>query len=78
MWRNSIGKVQVINKIDQFITLLIDNRCGFTWAITSVYTSLVPTVRELFWKYMKEFDELDNLSWVLIGDFNQILTYDEK
>ncbi|XVF38931.1 hypothetical protein REPUB_Repub20aG0145100 [Reevesia pubescens] len=48
------------------------------WALTAVYASPVPTEREVFWDYFRQFDAFDNISWTLIGDFNQILNQDEK
>ncbi|XVF21028.1 hypothetical protein REPUB_Repub12eG0055200 [Reevesia pubescens] len=78
LWNNVLGKVRVLHKTDQFITLLIDKNWGLSWAVTAVYASPIPVVREMFWQFMKEFDHLDHTPWLLVGDFNQILTHDEK
>ena len=59
MWNKFVGKVQVISKT-AIITLLIDNRCGLIWALTVVYASPIPSVRDQFWKRMKEYDELNS------------------
>ncbi|XVF22870.1 hypothetical protein REPUB_Repub12eG0208500 [Reevesia pubescens] len=78
LWNTSFGRVQILSKTQQFITLLVDDKLGFSWAITAVYASPIPAVRDTFWQFMRDFDELDNISWLLIGDFNQILSSDEK
>ncbi|OMO89192.1 Endonuclease/exonuclease/phosphatase [Corchorus olitorius] len=47
-------------------------------ALTAVYASPTPSVCDFLWNYLNEFDEFDNIPWLLLGDFNQVLTAEEK
>ncbi|XVE96968.1 hypothetical protein REPUB_Repub02eG0269900 [Reevesia pubescens] len=78
LWNSVVGQVQVMKKSDQYITLFIDNNISSPWALTAVYASPVPTTRELFWDFLLHFNRLDGTPWLLVGDFNQILSSDEK
>ena len=78
MWRSTIGEVQIFDRAGQFISVLIKNGNGLKWALTVVYASPTPSIRELFWKYLIEFEDFDFIPWLLIGDFNQILSSFEK
>ncbi|XVF04467.1 hypothetical protein REPUB_Repub05bG0085400 [Reevesia pubescens] len=60
------------------ITLVITSNLGKVWALSAVYASPVPTVKEIFWDFLRNFNELDNTPWVLISDFNQIISYNKK
>ncbi|OMP07370.1 Endonuclease/exonuclease/phosphatase [Corchorus olitorius] len=44
----------------------------------SVYVSPTPSFRDFLWNYLHDFDEFDNIPWLLLGDFNQFLAADEK
>ncbi|XVF06609.1 hypothetical protein REPUB_Repub06bG0064000 [Reevesia pubescens] len=78
LWNLDLSNVNILHKIDQCITLVITSILGKVWALSAVYASLIPTVRETFWDFLRNFNDLDNMPWILIGDFNQIVSYSEK
>ncbi|XVF27194.1 hypothetical protein REPUB_Repub14bG0086100 [Reevesia pubescens] len=45
---------------------------------SGVYASPTPSTRELLWNYLFEFQSFDSMPWLLIDDFNQILSGLEK
>ncbi|XVF28490.1 hypothetical protein REPUB_Repub15cG0033500 [Reevesia pubescens] len=53
---------------------------GGIWVLwkATVYASPTPSVRELFWNYLANLHTFDSLPWLLVGDFNQILSSSEK
>ncbi|XVE99414.1 hypothetical protein REPUB_Repub03eG0196200 [Reevesia pubescens] len=78
LWNSDIGRVHVFNKTAQFILVLIENRDQKPWAISAIYTSPIPSIRELVWQFLSTFNGLDNTLWVFIRDFNRIMSHDEK
>ncbi|OMO73363.1 Endonuclease/exonuclease/phosphatase [Corchorus olitorius] len=78
LWKSSIGSVNVVEKGGQFFSIFITDNKGLRWALTVVYASPTPSVRDFLWNYLNEFDEFDNIPWLLHGDFNQVLTVEEK
>ncbi|PPR84330.1 hypothetical protein GOBAR_AA36382 [Gossypium barbadense] len=62
LWKLSVGSVEVVCRSRQFISLIIDGGKKLFWALTAVH----------------DFSDFDFLPWLLIGDFNQILSLDGK
>ncbi|XVF07684.1 hypothetical protein REPUB_Repub06bG0161000 [Reevesia pubescens] len=67
LWNSVAGQVQVMNKSEHYITLLIDNNISPPWALTVVYASHVPTSRELFGQFLRHHNRFDETPWLLIG-----------
>ncbi|XVF13155.1 hypothetical protein REPUB_Repub08aG0183800 [Reevesia pubescens] len=78
LWKSTIGQVQVFDKFEQGITLFIDNGSGVKWVFSAIYASHSPSLRESLWNYLTNMDRLDNLPWLRMGDFNQVLASSEK
>lgn len=52
---------------------------GFaTWLLTVVYALPHACFREELWRYVEALGQMVNISWLLIGDFNQVLYLGEK
>ncbi|XVF08056.1 hypothetical protein REPUB_Repub06bG0192700 [Reevesia pubescens] len=78
LWRSSIGTVQVLDKFGQGLSILINNGQGFKLVLTAIYASPTPLMRECLWSYLSDLDGMDNVPWLLIGDFNQVISNSEK
>ncbi|OMP03577.1 Endonuclease/exonuclease/phosphatase [Corchorus olitorius] len=78
LWKSFIGLVNVVEKGGQFISIFITDNKGLRWALTVVYASPTPSVLDFLWNYLNDFDEFDNIPWLLLGDLNQVLTAEEK
>lgn len=77
-WGDGV-KVRVRSKSTRFIDAELeggpgDPRWRFTWFYGHPKTSL----RHLSWQAIRDLCDEDSLPWVLIGDFNEILTVAEK
>lgn len=48
------------------------------WATTFVYGSPVQSGRDLVWEDLKNISRTENLPWLSIGDFNEVLSMDDK
>ena len=46
--------------------------------LTAIYAFSNFNKRKMLWEYLKNLAPLVNLPWVLLGDFNKMLTEDEK
>lgn len=78
LWNNSLGRVEVVGKFSQAITLLISGRTPQPWLLTAVYAHPTPTIRDELWNFLGNCSCFDESPWALIGDFNQILSSDES
>ena len=78
LWKNSIGTVQVFEMGGQFLTIIITSPDKIKWGLMAVYASPAEVTRKFLWNYLQEFSDFDGLPWIIIGDFNQILSHEEK
>jgi len=77
LWNESIGTVTVLSTTPQIITLLIDKKNELPWILSSVYANPTPSVREELWEFTEKCTVFDDVAWMVIGDFNQIVSADE-
>lgn len=78
MWNDSLGSISVLGLHPQIITLLVERQGEPAWIISAVYGSPNPTTRVELWEYIKQCSFFNNTPWILIGDFNQILSGEEQ
>ncbi|BBN67942.1 hypothetical protein Prudu_231S000200 [Prunus dulcis] len=69
--------LQVVAHSSQSITALVTLR-NHRWLLTIVYANPCPGIREALWKYFDGLIEASNLPWLVLGDFNDIVSVDEK
>ena len=50
---------------------------SYTFFLTSIYASPNFTKRKILWNYLKDLSPSIRLPWVLLGDFNDMLSEDE-
>ncbi|XP_008231245.1 PREDICTED: uncharacterized protein LOC103330439 [Prunus mume] len=76
LWNGNSVSLHVVAHSSQFITALVTSR-NKRWLLTVVYANPYPMIREALWKY---FDDLALVSslWLVLGDFNDIASADEK
>ena len=48
------------------------------WLLSAIYASPRRSERRILWENLKIIAGLHNLPWVMLGDFNDILSCDEK
>ena len=49
-----------------------------SWLFTAVYASLKSAERQILWNNLMRVAELQNMSWVIAGDFNEPLVEEDK
>jgi len=77
LWNDSIGKVTVLSIRPQIITLLIEKNNEQPWVLSSVYANPTPSIREELWEFIEKCTVFDDVAWMVIGDFNQIVSAEE-
>lgn len=63
---------------DQIITVLVRQPRGLVWIMSAVYASSNAFFREDLWSYMQRLGCCMSFPWLLLGDFNQVLSVTEK
>ena len=79
LWCSDLVQVDVLASTKQEIHALIQVRSqNFNWIISAIYASPRFVERCLLWDNLKMLASLHNLPWALMGDFNEVLSEDEK
>lgn len=79
LWRSDLVQVDVHVAMEQEIHVLIRVRSQtFNWIINAVYASLRFAKRCVLWDNLKMLASLHNLSRAVMGDFNELVSEEEK
>jgi hypothetical protein len=78
MWKESV-KCRVMNYSRNFINLIVDDddERG-EWRLTCYYGYPERNRRRLAWDLLRELRDMSTLPWCLIGDFNDLLSQEDK
>lgn len=76
-WNNCLD-VQILQRNEQFITIQLQNGGGGEFIITFVYASCDRSVRRTLYQELQQFGGYLQKPWMLGGDFNAILSPEEK
>lgn len=78
MWDNMIN-VEVLNYSQRHISAWITSEEGkMKWLLTGFYCEFDSSKREEAWNLLAALKPIGDFGWCVIGDFNEILTHDEK
>ena len=79
LWKKDEVDVFVLSSTEQEIhaTIQVCNSDS-TWIISSVYASPRFMERKILWSNLSEVAKVHNLSWLLLGDFNETLCGNDK
>lgn len=77
MWNTTKTNVDVIDSTTRSISLQVFSS-GQSWILTCLYASPGCTSRQELWNYLTAFHSTHNLSWLVLGDFNEITAYADK
>ncbi|GLT94094.1 hypothetical protein SLE2022_118530 [Rubroshorea leprosula] len=77
LWNRTVGDITILDCFSQAITLLVKQAHRDPWLLSAIYANPVPTIRESLWQHLEQFTYTDGLPWLLLGDFNQIISSDE-
>ncbi|GLU23527.1 hypothetical protein SLE2022_395250 [Rubroshorea leprosula] len=75
-WRSSLVSLEVLHNSSQFIHCSISQQQA-NYLVTFVYVQPHVAMEDLFWSELGILAQNIEESWVVMGDFNDILTIDE-
>ena len=75
-WNNSI-KVEILGYSCYHLDISVEEQGEDPWRMTCVYGEVQTHLRHQTWTVLKNISTLSNLSWLCIGDFNEVLRPDE-
>lgn len=78
LWDDTILDVSILSSNDQVITVAIHGGKYVDWVFLALYASPRKCLRDALWLYLQKLGRLITMSWLLVGDFNQVLHPDEK
>uniref|UniRef100_A0A2N9IKD9 CCHC-type domain-containing protein n=1 Tax=Fagus sylvatica TaxID=28930 RepID=A0A2N9IKD9_FAGSY len=79
MWKTDAVEVEHLCSTEQEIHVLVQVRgSNSLWLLPDIYASPRRSERRILWDNLRVIGDLHNLSWVMLGDFNGILSCDEK
>lgn len=77
IWNDTKFSVSVFDSTSRSISLQISGN-GTTWMLTCLYASPCKTSRQELWDYLTALHAVHQLPWLVIGDFNEIIAYEDK
>ena len=79
LWRFDLVQVEALATIEQEIHAIVWVRSQtFNWLISAIYASPRFEERCILWENLKMLANMHDLPWALMGDFNEVLTKEEK
>ncbi|GAU34899.1 hypothetical protein TSUD_144300 [Trifolium subterraneum] len=77
MWRDTI-KCRVMNYSRNFINLVVEDKEEGEWQLTCYYGYPERGRRSQAWELLRELRDMSDLPWCIIGDFNDLLSQEDK
>lgn len=78
LWDSSKVHLEPISFDDQIMNILVYQRDKVNWLLSAIYASPNPVFRHDLWDYLRCLGPISELTWLLIGDYNQVLSPNEK
>ncbi|XP_024195607.1 uncharacterized protein LOC112198715 [Rosa chinensis] len=78
LWNKNKTQVDFIDDNFQSISVKITLPGKPAWMLTVVYASPTHTTRSSLWPYFDNLAAITNLPWMLIGDFNELVSSADK
>lgn len=77
-WDNGVVDIEIIFSSPQVVHGIVKRPNAPDFILTAVYASPILEVRRNLWKSLEGFAENVSLPWVMVGDFNDVLSSSEK
>jgi hypothetical protein len=77
LWKDTI-KCKVMNYSRNFINLVVEEKEEGEWRLTCYYGYPERGRRSQAWNLLRELRDMSDLPWCVIGDFNDLLSQEDK
>jgi hypothetical protein len=77
MWRSSIN-CRIVNYSRNFINMIVEERENEEWRLTCYYGFPERERRRDAWELLRNLRDMSDLPWCIIGDFNDLLSQEDK
>jgi hypothetical protein len=77
MRRNSVN-CRIVNYSRNFINMIVEERDNKEWRLTCYYGFPERERRRAAWDLLRTLRDMSNLPWCIIGDFNDLLSQEDK
>ena len=79
LWDSTQAELSFLSSIEQEIHSIVkDFSTNSSWLLSAIYASPRYAERQLLWDNFSMVPGLHSLPWVIAGDFNEMLSGDEK
>ncbi|KAI9112458.1 hypothetical protein K1719_016381 [Acacia pycnantha] len=78
LWRSSMVDLSVVRKSRQFIHLKGTFGGSHNFLLTAIYALPYENLKQVFWNELFDLSKSIFSSWVVLGDFNDILSVSER
>ena len=79
LWKKEEAKVDLLTATEQEIHATVKVcHSNLNWFISAIYVSSHLVKRRLVWSNLSEIAKHHNLPWLMLGDFNEVLSSEEK
>jgi hypothetical protein len=77
LWKNSYN-CSILNYSRNFINLVVEDEVNGAWRLTCYYGYPERNRRREAWNLLRELRDMSQLPWCIIGDFNDLLSQEDK
>ena len=79
LWKSEEVEILPLSSTEQEIHAIVKVRSSdISWLLSAIYASPRLAERRILWDNLKTVAHLHNLPWLMIGDFNEVLSDDDK
>ena len=79
LWNSDVMEVTLLMKTEQEIHVVVKvHSTNFNWLLYSIYARPRLEERKLLWNNLSVVASLHNLPWLMLGDFNELLSRHDK
>ncbi|XP_023878054.1 uncharacterized protein LOC111990509 [Quercus suber] len=79
LWKSEDAEVKLLSATEQEIHATVKVcASNLSWLFTAIYASSRLAGRRILWSNIEKVGQLHDLPWLMIGDFNEILSEEDK
>ena len=79
LWKMEDVEITLLSTTEQEIHATVKVRSSnLSWLISAIYASPKIAKRRILWNNLKMVSQLHNLPWLMLGDFNEVVSGEDK